>query len=110
FWLKRACSLGEVTLWPMPGDASFRQYYRIFSNGNSYVVMDAPPPQENCQSFFAIANGLRDLGLNTPQIFYAGLKEGFLLLSDFGDMTYLKALNGTNAHPLYECALNALCI
>jgi aminoglycoside/choline kinase family phosphotransferase len=36
-------------------DASFRRYFRWEGAGRSFVVMDAPPPQENCKPFVDIA-------------------------------------------------------
>ena len=74
----------------------------------SFIAMDAPPAQENCQPFVAIAKALRGLGLNTPDIIAADIEQGFLLLTDFGDLTYLKALTHDNADQLYQRALVAL--
>lgn len=103
-WLQSAAGLDGVQLQPMQGDASFRRYFRI----TPYVVMDAPPPRENCAPFVAIARALRNRGLQTPEIIQADLERGFLLLSDFGDHTYLKTLNKDNAAALYQRALQAL--
>src|SRR3990167_9829231 len=94
----------------MPGDASFRRYFRIHTPKGSYVAMDAKPPQEDCHSYIAVAKGLRQLGLSVPEIFYAEKNQGFLLLSDFGDLTYLKALRNHNADQLYHAALNSLVV
>jgi len=92
----------------LAGDASFRRYYRIKTQNQSYILMDAPPPQENCRPFVNIARALRARGLQTPEIFAEELTQGFLLLSDFGDITFLKALNKQNADQLYDTALSAL--
>lgn len=107
-WLQTDCAMPSVTLKPLPGDASFRRYFRLESPAASFIVMDAPPAQENCQPFVAIAKALRGLGLNTPDIIKANLQQGFLLLTDFGDVTYLKALTHDNADQLYQRALLAL--
>lgn len=103
-WLRKEVGLNEVALQPMQGDASFRRYFRV----QSFVAMDAPPPRENCASFVAIARALRTLGLKTPEIIEQDIERGFLLLTDFGDYTYLRTLNQQNANVLYQRALRAL--
>lgn len=105
-WLKSMLGLLEIQLQPMQGDASFRRYFRV----ESYVAMDAPPPRENCVPFVAIAKALREMGLQTPDIIHADIQRGFLLLTDFGNQTYLKALAEGNADMLYQRALEALVI
>jgi aminoglycoside/choline kinase family phosphotransferase len=92
----------------MVQDASFRRYYRIRLNHQSWVVMDAPPSVEKCGPYVAIAHALRDLGLDAPEVLEADFERGFLLISDFGDLTYLRALNTYNADSLYQHAMEAL--
>src|SRR5579883_2330538 len=107
-WLKTECGLSSLTLYPMIGDASFRRYFRVWTPSASFIAMDAPPPRENSRPFIAIANALRAQGLNTPVVFEANLEQGFLLLTDFGDLAYLSVLEDHNADLLYTRALNAL--
>jgi aminoglycoside/choline kinase family phosphotransferase len=108
-WLQQCCQFSDYKLIAMPGDASFRRYFRIFQGGQSYVAMDAPLERENnCQPFVAIANALRTLGLQTPEVISHDFAQGFLLLSDLGDRLFLTELNATNASILYEKAINAL--
>ena len=70
--------------------------------------MDAPPPQEDCTPFINVAKLLLDAGLNVPKVIAQDLQNGFLLLSDLGDDTYLSQLNQDNALKLYGDATNAL--
>jgi len=107
-WLSSTCQIQPVSLQPMPSDASSRRYFRLITKEKSLVVMDAPPPQENCHSYVAIAKALRQMGLSTPDIIEADLHSGFLLITDFGEATYLRTLTSANADPLYGEALNAL--
>ncbi|VVC75055.1 hypothetical protein AQUSIP_03300 [Aquicella siphonis] len=109
-WLKSACGLYDISLQPMPGDASLRRYFRLQAQERSFVVMDAPPPQENVRPFAAISRALRGMGLQTPEIFQADNEQGFLLLTDFGDATYLRTLHAGNAGVLYQRALDALAV
>lgn len=107
-WLNNSLKNQEYTINPASSDASFRRYFRIISNNQSYILMDAPPDKENSKPFVDIANILLKAGLNVPKIHQADLKEGFLLLSDLGNNTYLEKLNHENASTLYKDAYLAL--
>lgn len=109
-WLTKKCQLTTFQLQIMQGDASFRRYFRMRIDNHSYVVMDAPPPRENCVSFVAIAKALLGLGLRAPDIIASDLSQGFLLLTDLGDSLYLRELSIANAEDLYGRALDALAI
>ena len=47
-----ATGWGDTPAVPLAGDASFRRYYRLGCNGNSAVLMDAPPPQEDMRPLY----------------------------------------------------------
>ena len=94
-------------------DASFRRYFRVHLDGDykgykTLIAMDAPPPQEDCAPFVKVAQMLVDAGLNAPKVIVQDLENGFLLLSDLGDDTYLQHLNNDTAQMLYLDATNAL--
>ena len=97
-----------ATLTAASSDASFRRYFRWEGEGRSFIVMDAPPPQENCQPFVNIAALLATSGINVPQIFAQDVPRGFLLLSDLGNKTYLDVIDEANADALFQDALQAL--
>ena len=80
------------SLAPVSGDASFRRYFRIRAAGGTLIVMDAPPPHENCAPFVHIAGLLANGGLRVPDILAQDLDQGFLLLSDLGEQTFHQAL------------------
>lgn len=107
-WLLSSCELRSVSVLPMLGDASTRRYFRVLTPEKSYVAMDAPPSEANCASFIAVADALRKKGITVPEIYFSDLERGYLLLTDFGDLTYLNALNEDNADALYGCALETL--
>ena len=67
-----------ATLTAASSDASFRRYFRWEGEGRSFVVMDAPPPQENCRPFVEIADFLRTFLINVPKIYAQDLDRGFL--------------------------------
>jgi aminoglycoside/choline kinase family phosphotransferase len=100
------------SLAPASSDASFRRYFRIQAHLGTLVVMDAPPPQENCRPFVDIAARLANVKLNVPEIRAQDLEQGFLLLSDLGPTTYYakiqQGLTEAELQPLYRDALVAL--
>lgn len=98
----------QATLTAASSDASFRRYFRWEGDGRSFVVMDAPPPQENCKPFVDIAFLLAKSGINVPKIYAEDLERGFLLLNDLGNQTYLDVINDENADGLFNDALQAL--
>lgn len=97
-----------ATLTAASSDASFRRYFRWEGEGRSFVVMDAPPPQENCKPFVDIAFLLAKSGINVPKIYAEDLDRGFLLLNDLGNKTYLDVIDSENADDLFSDALQAL--
>ena len=78
-------------------DASFRSYFRVtLPDGATRIVMDAPPEHEDCRPYLKVARLFGDAGVHVPQVFAEDLEQGFLMLSDLGNTTYLGALK---AHP-----------
>ena len=90
-----------ISLRPASADASFRRYFRIdgVSDGQpcSYIIMDAPPPQEDVRPFVHVAGLIQNAGLNGPQVLDQDTEQGFLLLTDLGHTPYLKALQAGDA-------------
>ena len=106
-WLDES-GFREYRLEPASEDASFRSYLRLEADGQSWIVMDAPPEQEPCDRFIEVAGRLRRAGLNAPEIIASNLRDGFLLLTDFGGEDYLSKLNPDSEAGLYADALAAL--
>jgi hypothetical protein len=95
---------------PASSDASFRRYFRLRSHGGSFIVMDAPPENEDCQPFVQVASFLEAMRLNAPRVIEADLEQGFLLLSDLGSQQFLAELEERpdSASRLYDDAIAAL--
>ncbi|BBH48402.1 aminoglycoside phosphotransferase family protein [Pseudomonas sp. KU43P] len=98
----------EGSLTAASSDASFRRYFRWQGAGRSFVIMDAPPPQENCRPFVDIDRLLAGAGVHVPQIHAQDLERGFLLLGDLGHQTYLDIIDVDNADALFADAIAAL--
>jgi aminoglycoside/choline kinase family phosphotransferase len=102
-------SLELDSVRPASSDASFRRYFRAEDkNGVSYIAMDAPPPQEDVRPFVQVAEIFGKTGVSVPQVLAQDVDQGFLLLSDLGNVTYLHQLNNDTAHKLYLDAIDAL--
>ncbi|MGH8830006.1 MAG: aminoglycoside phosphotransferase family protein [Polaromonas sp.] len=108
-------------------DASFRRYFRVDAAGGtnaepgtgSYIIMDAPPAQEDCRPFVKVAGLMQDAGLNAPRVLAWDEPLGFMLLSDLGAQTLLDVIAPPSEvdaiaqptaahHELYMDAVDAL--
>ncbi|HSW11626.1 MAG TPA: phosphotransferase [Solimonas sp.] len=107
-WALSELRLPQAGFAPASADASFRRYFRLESEGRSWVLMDAPPEKEDCKPFIHVAGLLRLAGLHGPKVIAQNLDEGFLLLSDLGRQTYLHVINEANADALFADAIGAL--
>jgi aminoglycoside/choline kinase family phosphotransferase len=121
---------GSATRGPLAGDASARRYERIRFQGQTAVLMDAPPePGEakvgrasgysaaarlavDCRPFVAIAGYLAAKGLSAPKVYADDVPQGLLLLEDLGDDLFVRLLGETGAAKdetrLYEAAVDLL--
>ncbi len=112
-WTAGILGTREFSIAPASADASFRRYFRVapvapWQGRATLIVMDAPPPMEDCRPFVHVARLLREAGVNAPEILAEDLPRGFLLQSDLGPRTYLSALDDASAPPLYSAAIDAL--
>ena len=113
-WLKALQASWQLdldSLTPASADASFRRYFRIGSQKPGFgtlIVMDAPPQHEPLDAFIRVDLLLSAAGLNVPKILEQNVAEGFLLLNDLGNKTYLAELNDETANALYRDATHAL--
>lgn len=107
-WLHNTLNQHDLLLEPASSDASFRQYFRVTSRNKSYIVMDAPPSQEDVGPFIKITHLFQQAGIHVPKLHAEDVSNGFLLLDDLGMQDYLSALNGESAEKLYGDAISAL--
>ncbi|MEO1968249.1 MAG: phosphotransferase [Sphingomonadaceae bacterium] len=87
---------------PLPGDASFRRYFRLRGEQGPAMLMYAPPPEEDPEPFLQVARWLTDKGLRAPAILAEDLAQGWLLSEDFGDWRVREWLD---KHPADEAAI-----
>jgi aminoglycoside/choline kinase family phosphotransferase len=111
-WLAVVLDKNSYAIEPASADASFRRYFRVTVDGETLIAMDAPPPQEDCTPFVHAAEVFGAAGLNVPKVIAQDIPNGFLLLSDLGNTTFLSALQVPSglevAADLYRDASHAL--
>lgn len=103
-----ALGLTDGTFEPASADASFRRYFRLVAGERSWIVMDAPPAQEDCGPFIRIAGLMQAAGIHAPRVLAQDLERGYLLLTDLGPQTLLNVINDANADALFSNAFDAL--
>ena len=110
-WLSRELHLRVSRIEPASSDASFRRYFRAFTDATTYVVMDAPPDKEDVRPYLKVSALLEDLGAHVPHVHQADAARGLLLLEDLGTTLYLERLAGAgDSERLYADALDALAV
>ena len=102
-WLTHTLAMHpeQYSLTALAGDASFRRYFRLSYQDQSFIIMDAPPEKESLTSFLAVGSLLATWKIYTPKVIAIENNMGFLLLEDFGDELLLHALNKCTEHHVY---------
>ncbi len=106
-WLNQVFST-QLDPCLISGDASFRRYFRVLNDKDSYIIMDSPPELIPVTPFISLAKAYRDLGINVPQVIESNVEAGFLLLSDLGDIQLISRLNDESVEVYYSQALTLL--
>ncbi|MBT0667565.1 phosphotransferase [Novosphingobium profundi] len=76
----------DAKVEPLPGDASFRRYFRLRKGEDTCaMLMHAPPPTEDPVPFLRAGRWLDENGLRAPHILAEDAAQGWVLLEDFGD-------------------------
>jgi aminoglycoside/choline kinase family phosphotransferase len=108
-WLTKGLGIRAEKVEPASSDASFRRYFRAFRNGQTFIVMDAPPDKEDVRPYLKVTALLEGLGIHVPHVLETDVANGLLLLEDLGVTQYLARLNaGDDPDRLYGDALYAL--
>lgn len=99
-----------ATIEPLPGDASFRRYFRIRRSTGTAMLMYAPPPNEDPEPFIRSARWLEGNGMRAPIILAEQAGDGFVLLEDFGEVRMREYLDAwpQDEEEIYRVAIDAL--
>jgi aminoglycoside/choline kinase family phosphotransferase len=100
----------DAAIAPLPGDASFRRYFRLTRAGETAMLMHAPPPHEDPAPFLHVAHWLNGHGLRGPAILAEDAAQGWVLTEDFGNDRMRDWLDDHPADELaaYAAAVDAL--
>lgn len=126
----------SATVAPLTGDASTRSYERLNRDGETAILMNAPPAAEtpicppnasceerielgynamarlagsNIEQFIAISEMLQKADLSAPRVFHANPMLGFAIIEDLGDSVYSKAIASSVDELLaYQSAIDCL--
>ena len=108
-WLSRDLGMDPQRVEPASADASFRRYFRVFHQGATSILMDAPPGKEDVRPYLKVTRLLEKLGAHVPHVHQADTDRGLLLLEDLGGTHYLSRFNaGEDPDRLYGDALRVL--
>lgn len=89
-WTERTLGT-KVELARLPAEASTRRFFRVSTNGSTFVAMHSPPDTEDNPRFVRLTGLFRQHGLATPEVHTADLERGFLLLEDLGGRDFAAA-------------------
>lgn len=105
-----SCGWADATVDPLPGDASFRRYFRLLRNGERAMLMHAPPPHEDPQPFLDVTYWLAANAMRAPAIHAENAREGWVLTEDFGDERVREWVdaNPADEQAIYAAAVDAL--
>ena len=101
---------GVAAIEPLPGDASFRRYFRLRRGERTAMLMHAPPPHEDPAPFLRAARWLDSAGLRSPRILHEAADQGLVLLEDFGDVRMRDYLDSwpQDEREVYAAAIDTL--
>ena len=101
-WKTAACE-------PLTGDASARKYFRLRTEKQTAILMDASQVPDSVAPFVRIARHLRQIGFSAPKLYLQDKANSLLLLEDFGDDTFAKLLGKPDAvEKLFTLATDVL--
>lgn len=101
----------KAAVEPIPGDASFRRYFRLRrESGKTAMLMHAPPPHEDPVPFLNVAAWLCQHGQRAPSILSEDKAQGWVLTEDFGNDRMREWLDARpqDENAAYEAAIDAL--
>jgi aminoglycoside/choline kinase family phosphotransferase len=93
-WLARDLTFGAERIAPASEDASFRRYFRVWRDGETFIAMDAPPEKMALDPYLTIGGMLTAIGVHVPRVLAEERTRGFLLVTDLGTRQYLDDLEG----------------
>ena len=102
--------INNFKLKPIKSDASFRKYFRVYTdNKEKLLLVNSPKKTENNLGFLKATKILEKMDLSVPKIFNLNISKGIFLIEDFGVNTYKNSLRkGESEYKLYNLATDIL--
>ena len=100
----------KFKILPIAGDASFRKFYRLILNKKSKIIVFARKEKyKNLLVYSAINKFLRNNKILTPKLYSHNYHKGFIIIEDFGDLSFYKVLkNNKNKLIVYKKLVDLL--
>jgi N-acetylmuramate 1-kinase len=89
-------------------DASFRKYYRLGCEHETFLLMDSSLEKSSLAPFIDVTSRLLKAGVTAPYILEENLDDGYLIIEDFGNTHYLNVLDAKNFKQLYLNAIDEI--
>ncbi len=101
----------NYSMEPILGDAGLRDYLRVKTDNDSYIIMDCPPSYTSIKPFIDIANFLNQNNFSAPEVFKHDINNGFLILQDLGTLSvknYLIKTGTSEQKNIYHLSIDLL--
>ena len=98
--------LGDITL--LREQASSRKYYRVSSGDKTFVLAVSDPQTEKNDEFIKYSDFLLRNNISVPKVEAFDIKNGFIIMEDFGDRIFQLEINKGNQRELYLLAIDQI--
>tara|TARA_B100000686_G_scaffold350311_1_gene445934 strand:- start:1480 stop:2484 length:1005 start_codon:yes stop_codon:yes gene_type:complete len=96
------------TMETLREQASSRKYFRVSSAGKSFILVFSDPKKELNDEFIKYSEFLIKNQVSVPRIEAFDVKNGFMLIEDFGDKVFQHEINLDNQKDLYLLAIDQI--
>ena len=86
-------NLMQSKIIPIPGDASFRKFFRIiFKKKSKIIVVAQKEKYKNLTAYAAVNRYLRKKHILAPKLYNYDYSKGIIIIQDFGDLSFYNIL------------------
>jgi aminoglycoside/choline kinase family phosphotransferase len=98
----------DIHLQPLPVEASYRSFYRLEAQNESFVLMVSPPEKEQNRQFEILAEVFSSARIPVPEILQSRPERGWYLLTDVGRQDLKAAYDGPERDRAITAAIDCL--
>ena len=86
-------NLMKFKILPIAGDASFRKFYRLkLSKSSKILILAKKEKYKNLIAYCSVNKFLRNNKILSPKLYSYNFSKGFVIIEDFGDLSFYKVL------------------